>query len=105
MRLNTFRHQWGKGSSATYWQRRFLALAGGLAVFALLAWAVSGALGKIKVISPAANVAGNSGYRPAGSGAGPGAAKTRAPRRSPAPGSPRPAASATGHAARAGPHP
>jgi hypothetical protein len=45
MRLNTLRYKKNRESSPTYWRRRFLALVAGLALFALLAWAVSGALG------------------------------------------------------------
>src|ERR1700691_477478 len=86
MGMNTYRHQWGRGPSATYWRRRFLALVGGLAIFALLAWALSGALAGVKVVSPAANVVANSAHGPGGNSTRPGTG---------APSSPRPSASAT----------
>jgi hypothetical protein len=41
--------------AATYWRRRFFALVVGLAIFAVLAWSVSGAIGGPKAIRPAAN--------------------------------------------------
>jgi len=84
MGMNTYRHQWGRGPSATYWRRRFLALVGGLAIFALLAWALSGALAGIKVVSPAANVLASSGHGRGGNSTRPGTG---------APSSPRPSAS------------
>ncbi|MGD0685007.1 MAG: hypothetical protein ABSA03_07790 [Streptosporangiaceae bacterium] len=56
MRLNTLRYKWNRESSPTYWRRRFFALAAGLAVFALLAWAVSGALGGAQPASSAADL-------------------------------------------------
>lgn len=95
MGMITSRDQSGNGSSATYWRRRFLALVGGLAIFALLAWAVSGALGGAHAVSPAANVA-KSGHRPGQGGAAPGGG---AASRSPGPSSPGPSASATDPAA------
>lgn len=45
MGMGTFRYPQSEGQAATYWRRRFLALVGGLAVLALIAWAFSGALG------------------------------------------------------------
>jgi hypothetical protein len=60
--------------AATYWRRRFFALAGGLAIFALLAWSVSGAIGGVNTIRPAANVVAGHQHRPAGSGGRPGGA-------------------------------
>ncbi len=41
--------------AATYWRRRFFALVVGLAIFAVLAWSVSGAIGGPGAIRPAAN--------------------------------------------------
>jgi len=99
MGLNTFRNQEERRPSSTYWRRRFFALAGGLAIFALLAWSVSGAVGGVKVISPAANVVTGNQHRQAGSGgppARPGAAQ--APHPSSAP-SPRPSAPGGHHTA------
>src|SRR6266536_3166024 len=99
MGLNTFRNQEERRPSSTYWRRRFFALAGGLAIFALLAWSVSGAIGGVKVISPAANVVTGNQHRQAGSGgppARPGAAQ--APHPSSAP-SPRPSAPGGHHTA------
>jgi hypothetical protein len=47
MKLNTFRNQQQERDpeATTYWKRRFVALATGLAVAAAMAWASSGALG------------------------------------------------------------
>lgn len=42
---NTVRQTTPRLPSVTYWRRRFMALVVGMAVFALLAWAFSGALG------------------------------------------------------------
>jgi hypothetical protein len=74
----------GKGSSATYWRRRFIALVAGLAIFGVLAWSVSGALGKPKIISPAANVVSGKHHPAGGSGAAAGATATSTPAPSPA---------------------
>ena len=109
MGLNTFRNQEERRPASTYWRRRFFALAGGLAIFALLAWSVSGAVGGVKVISPAANVVAGHQHRPAGSGARPGGpAPATAPHQSASP-SPQPSAPAGQHLARhhhaARPHP
>ncbi len=57
--------------AATYWRRRFFALVGGLAIFALLAWSVSGAIGGVKTMRPAASVVTGHQHRPAGSGGRP----------------------------------
>jgi hypothetical protein len=66
---NTIGNLRGKGSSATYWRRRFFALVIGLSVFGVLAWAVSGALGQPKPIQAAGNVT-SSGHQHSGTGAG-----------------------------------
>jgi hypothetical protein len=44
MGTGVFRHRGKDRQAATYWRRRFVALVVGLAVLALIAWAVSGAL-------------------------------------------------------------
>ncbi len=113
---NTFRYQEGERPASTYWRRRFFALAGGLAGFALLAWSVSGAIGGVSVISPAANVVNGHQHRPAGGGARPaGPAPAKVPQHSATPSpqpsgsvsqhhaSPRPASKATRPARRKGP--
>jgi hypothetical protein len=99
---NTISNNRGKGSSATYWRRRFIALVAGLAIFGVLAWSVSGALAKPKIISPAANVSSGKHHPAGGSGpvAGATASTTPAPSAaaSPAPApdpAPSPAASST----------
>jgi hypothetical protein len=56
MRLNTLRYKRNREPSPTYWRRRFFALLAGLAIFALLAWAVSGALGGAQPASSAADL-------------------------------------------------
>ena len=98
------RYKLGDSQSATYWRRRFIALVGGLAIFALMAWSVSGALGGVKV-SPAANVVRKAGHGKAGGGAGPGAAAPGTARHSSTSPRPGPSASAAGHAASTGPAP
>ena len=113
---NTFRYQEGERPASTYWRRRFFALVGGLAGFALLAWSVSGAIGGVSVISPAANVVTGHQHRPAGGGARPaGPAPAKVPQHSATPSpqpsgsvsqhhaSPRPASKATRPARRKGP--
>ncbi|HMG61721.1 MAG TPA: hypothetical protein VK599_02125 [Streptosporangiaceae bacterium] len=82
--MNAFSNNRGKGSSATYWRRRFIALVAGLAIFGVLAWSVSGALAKPKIINPAANVVSGKHHPAGGSGAAAGATATSTPAPSPA---------------------
>ena len=105
MGLNTFRNQEERRPASTYWRRRFFALVGGLAIFAVLAWSVSGAIGGVKTISPAANVVTGNQHRHAGGGPQPeGRGAVQAPRPSPSPSAPARHRHTTGrHTAR--PHP
>jgi hypothetical protein len=77
---NTISNKGEKGSSGTYWRRRFIALVVGLAIFGVLAWAVSGALGQPKAISPAANeVQQTASPGAGGNGTGPGSGASAQP--------------------------
>jgi len=77
--------------SVTYWRRRFLALAAGLAVLALIAWAFSGALG-IGGRAAASAGHGSPGHqsRPAGGHGNGTAPGTGVPQTSPSAASPTP---------------
>ena len=74
MSISPSRSQQKKPRRATYWRRRFITLVIGLAVFAVIAWALSGSLGtgaataRTGTASSAAGHHGNSGIA-AGSGA------------------------------------
>lgn len=71
MGTGVFRHR-GKERAATYWRRRFAALVVGLAMLALIAWALSGALNG-SAVQPAAaegTSPGGQGTGQAGQGAG-----------------------------------
>jgi hypothetical protein len=107
--MNTFRNHPAEGQPPplTYWRRRFLALAAGLAVLAVLAWAFSGVLavgggaaasaGHGSPGHPARQTGGHGNGRASGSGVpqtSPSA--TSAPTRSTPPGSPTPASPTRG---------
>jgi hypothetical protein len=100
MGTGVFRHRGQDRPAATYWRRRFVALVIGLAVLALIAWALSGALHSSIVIRAARVDGGSHGGRAAGhaghgaGGSGPGAA----PAPHSASSSARPPAAATGGA-------
>ena len=74
MDLNTFRRQTREHDplAATYWRRRFLALVVGLAILAVIAWALSG-------VAAGGAAAGSGASTPLAAGAAPVAAETPGP--------------------------
>lgn len=107
----TFRYKKKEeGLAATYWRRRFFALVVGLAIFALLAWSVSGAIGGAKAIRPAANEITGYQHQHAGKGSQPGVPGPVTAAHQPAGPSPQPSGAAGNRPARhhrrpASPHP
>jgi hypothetical protein len=81
--MGASRYPQPEGQAVTYWRRRFLALVGGLAVLALIAWAFSGSLGGGSAAHTVADDGGSQGGQaahqsgPGAGGSGPGAAPAR----------------------------
>jgi len=59
MSISPSRSQQKKPRRATYWRRRFITLVIGLAVFAVIAWALSGALGKGSAVAATGSASGS----------------------------------------------
>ena len=59
MSISPSRSQQKKPRLATYWRRRFITLVIGLAVFAVIAWALSGALGKGSAVATTGSASGS----------------------------------------------
>jgi hypothetical protein len=76
MSLNSSLFQEKKRQPATYWRRRFIALVVGLAVFAVIAWAISGALAvrPAGATTSSANSSAGGYHGHHGNGLGPGGA-------------------------------
>jgi hypothetical protein len=74
MGSNTLRHIQAVPPAALYWRRRLIALAAGMSVLALVAWAFGGALRGVGtgVAGPAHKAAQGAGSRPAPARAAPG---------------------------------
>lgn len=73
MGMGALRYSQSGSQAATYWRRRFLALVGGLAILAVLAWACSGAFGSslaARTSAAGGALAGGRAARQGGHGAG-----------------------------------
>ena len=96
MRRNLLRSGGKKRPAATYWRRRFTALVIGLAVFGVIAWAISGVLGTPASRATAASAGSNGGHQARGLAPDPATSASTGTGR-PGSASPSPSASTASH--------